>query len=288
VDFKNPVRPTSVIRSLAEGMDHPEGVAWFEGHVYTGDEQGRLIRVDPTTGSWVVAAETGGFGQGIAFDGDGNCYYCDGGNSTVWRIAPDATVTPFVTEVEGRPILRPNFPVFGPDGTLWCSESGTGWSTGDGYLWMKRPGQEPRVVSREAGWFTNGLAIDPQCERLFVIESTGRPGVCAFEFTADGLGSRQEVVSLPGTVPDGSAFDVEGNLYIACWRPDSIVRHSAGGRTEVYVHDPEAIMLKGPTNLAFGGADMTEMFIPEFSGWSVRALTCEIPGQSLHRPHGVH
>ena len=85
--------------------------------------------------------------------------------------------------------------------------------------------------------FPNGLALSPDGAWLYVAEST-LPGVTRLRTTGRGLGAPEEVVRLPGTVPDGLAFDAEGALYVSCYRPDRIYRLRPGGAIDVLADDP--------------------------------------------------
>ena len=97
---------------MAAGIDHPEGVAWHEGHVYCGTEGGDLLRIDPATGSIEVVSRPGGFLLGMAFDGGGNCVICDAAAGRLVRVAPDGTAETLLDSVEGRKLISPNFPAF--------------------------------------------------------------------------------------------------------------------------------------------------------------------------------
>ncbi len=74
------------LRTIAIGLDHPEGVAWgHDGRIYAGGEAGQVYAID-TDGRVEEIASTGGFMYGITLDGDGNIYACDFGRSEVSRI----------------------------------------------------------------------------------------------------------------------------------------------------------------------------------------------------------
>lgn len=97
---------------------------------------------------------------------------------------------------------------------------------------------------------------------------------------------REDVLPMPAwQVPDGLALDRDGNVYVACWRPDRIYRVSPDHeRLEIYLDDPSGAILPGPTNLAFGGPDLTRLYIVNFSGWAIREIDADVPGQPLFTP----
>jgi sugar lactone lactonase YvrE len=52
----------------------------------------------------------------------------------------------------------------------------------------------------------------------------------------------------------------------------------------VYLDDPAGTVLPGPTNLAFGGADLDRLYVVNFSGWAIREIDADVPGQPLFTP----
>ena len=271
------------VRAVAGGIDHPEAVAWHAGHLYCGTESGDLLRIDPTTGSVEVAARPGGFLLGLAFDGAGNCIACDAAGGRLVRIAPDGSSETLLDSVAGRKLASPNFIAYASDGTMWVTESGSGWAADDGYLFCIPPGGEAEVTDTGCNRFPNGLALSPDESRLYVVESR-LPGITSYLLDTGSLGARQEMLTLPGTVPDGLAVDAEGALYIGCWRPDRVYRLSPSGSLDIYLDDYTGEFMPTPTNLAFGGDDMRTLYLAALSGWSVNAIECEVPGHPLPRP----
>jgi gluconolactonase len=270
------------LSSTADGLDHPEAVAWFDGGIWCGTEAGQLLRIDAETHDVEIVAETGGFLLGLAFDARGRCYACDSGEGRLLRISRDGAVEVLADTVEGSKLFSPNFPAFTSDGTLWVAESGT-WAHEDGYLFRIPPGGRPEVVDRQCKRFPNGLAVSPDGTTLYLVES-GLPGVVTFDLRKGSLGPRQEWLLLPGTVPDGLAFDIDGSLYISCWRPDRVYRRRADGTLEVFLDDPTAEFMNSPTNLCFGGRDLRTLYLASLCGWSIRELHADVRGHAIVLP----
>jgi gluconolactonase len=272
------------ITVLAGGIDHPEAVAWWDGAVWCGTESGDVIRIDPASGSTDLIASTGGFLLGLAFDGDGCCYACDCGLGRVLRVAPDGTVDTIADSVEGRGLTSPNYLVFRADGTLYATESGTGWEADNGYLFRIRPGHDPEIISDDCRGFPNGLALSADERTLYVVESR-LPGIVTFELDGDAIGPRREFVQLPRTVPDGLALDASGALFVSCWRPDRVYRVSAGSNEpQIYLDDWTAEYLNSPTNLCFGGPDLSTIYLAGLCGQSISQISADVPGQPLAYP----
>lgn len=60
------------LRVLAQGLDHPEGVATGpDGMIYAGGEAGQVYRIDPDSGQVDEVANTGGFVLGLCHDAAG-------------------------------------------------------------------------------------------------------------------------------------------------------------------------------------------------------------------------
>jgi gluconolactonase len=57
-------------------------------------------------------------------------------------------------------------------------------------------------------------------------------------------------VDLPGTIPDGVAFDTGGTLYISLYRPDAILT-LADGVVRTFAEDPWGLPQCAPTNICF-------------------------------------
>ncbi|HSL68301.1 MAG TPA: hypothetical protein VK977_09130, partial [Actinomycetota bacterium] len=121
-------------RTLATGLDHPEGVAWWpNGRVIAGGEDGQVYEVE-LDGTVRERATTGGFLYGVTLDAEGAVYACDFGNATVARIDRGGDVTTYSTGTEDRPIRVPNFAAFDDEGNLYVTDSGE-WGQDDGLLY---------------------------------------------------------------------------------------------------------------------------------------------------------
>jgi gluconolactonase len=268
---------------FVHGLDHPEGVTTGpDGVVYAGGEAGQIYRID-LRGSFEQIASTGGFVLGLCADGDGAIYACDLAHSAVMRIGPDAEVSTYSGSAADRPMVVPNYPVFDAAGNLYVSDSG-GWKEYGGCLFRVRPGGETDVVSEGLQAFPNGMALHPDGDRLYVVLSN-LPGVVSVALNRDGtVGPPRTIVELPRHVPDGLAFDVEGNLYIACYTPDVIYRLSPGGVLDVLAEDWESVTFATPTNIAFAGPGRETLVVASLSRWHLTKGPMPIAGAALQYP----
>lgn len=268
---------------FTDGLDHPEGVtAGRDGAIYAGGEAGQIYRVD-LNGEWEQISTTGGFVLGLCLDGDGAIYACDSALHAVQRIAPDGTISTYSGGAPDRPMAVPNYPVFDAAGNLYVSDSG-GWKEFGGCLFRIRPGGETDVVGEGLEAFPNGMALHPDGARLYVVLSN-LPGVVSVALHDDGsLGPPATIVELPRTVPDGLAFDVAGNLYIACYTPDVIYQLSPESDLSILAEDWEGTILASPTNLAFAGPERRTLVVASLSRWHLTKGEMPVAGAPLRYP----
>jgi len=274
-----------VLANVGPAFDHPEAVAWGpDGHAYAGGEAGQLYRFS-LNGKQMeeVARVPGGFLLGLAHDAHGNTYACDDRSACVHRITPDGTVTVYANGNEAQRMRVPNYPVFDDTGNLYVSDSG-GWGARDGFIWKVAPGGKAEVWDRQANGFTNGMCLSADGRALYVVESSP-PLVSRVEINAGGsAGKRTIVIELPRQVPDGIAFDADGDLYISLYNPNIIYRLTGKGELITLYDDWEQLMLVAPTNIAFGGPDMKTLIIASLCGWSVHTAAMPVAGLPLRYP----
>ena len=269
---------------FVEGLDHPEGVAWGpDGYIYAGGEAGQIYRIDLAAGTSEEIANTGGFVLGLCLDAAANIYACDLAQHCVFRVTPNGAVSLYSSGSPERAMITPNYPLFDAAGNLYVSDSG-GWDEENGCLYRIRPGGETELISGVALSFPNGLALSPDESELYVILST-QPGVVKARIAEEGgLGPLQPVVDLPDTVPDGLAFDVQGNLYISCYVPDSIYRLTPAGELALIANDPRHTTISSPTNIAFCGRDLSTLVVASLGRWHLCKVQMGVAGQPQQYP----
>jgi gluconolactonase len=276
-----------MIRHVIDGLDHPECVTWDpRGFLYAGGEAGQLYRISPDSGAFEQLCTTEGWILGICLDCDGNAYLCDPTNHALFRASRTGELELVSNGTKERPMQIPNFAVFDSNGNLYVSDSGT-WDSVSGCVFRITPEGVTTVWSSGTPNFTNGLAVDASEQYLYVVEST-LPGVSRIPINSDGsAGVPEIVVSMPRTVPDGIAFNIDGTLYIACYRPDCIYTLDLDGQLEVFAEDYQGTEIGAPTNVAFGGNDLKTLFIASLARWHVGAMDVNIAGLPLHYPNPI-
>jgi gluconolactonase len=271
------------VGEFGAGLDHPECIAWgTDGYAYAGGEVGQVYRIDMESRAFEEIGNTGGFVGGLAQDGDYNVYACS--NGAVMRITPDGTVGPYTRGTQDDPLRTPNYPAFDASGNLYVSDSGE-WKQDNGCLFKVRPGGEAEVWSRSLTEFPNGLALGPDGNYLYVAVSLNSPRVERVKIEPDGsAGEAETVVHLPETVPDGLAFDTDGNLYVSCYRPDRIYRLNPACELEILAEDFEGTVMAAPTNIAFCGEERDIFLSANLGRWHITRYEINATGVPLHYP----
>jgi gluconolactonase len=265
---------------LAEGLNHPEGVAWdpVGGRVVAGGEAGEIYAVS-LDGEVRDLGSSGGSMLGVAVDGLGRIYACDAGDGQVVRWDP--ATRGFEPYGPGADLDTPNAMAFGPDGTLYVTCSG---EEGDPAIVRIPPGGKAERWSNALPQYPNGCAVTPSGDALLVVESH-RPGLWRVPIAADGsAGTPLLLAALPDTDPDGIALDVDGNVYVTLYRPDGIVRVDRDGSVESVVADPLASVFDAPTNLAFVGPELDRVVVANVGDRFLSIGDLGVRGAPLHHP----
>jgi len=272
-------------RILAGGLDHPEGVAWdpVAERLYAGGEAGQIYSIG-LDGDCRTIARTGGFVLGLAVDGRGRIYACDVGRGEVVVVDPPQVAVATYAKGDGTTSMAsPNWLAFDESGVLYVTDSGD-WGKHDGRIWRVEPDGTTRVWTTAANRLPNGCCLSPTGDALFVVETNG-PCVTRIPILADGTAGRPErFVELAGIVPDGLAFTADGDLLVACYRPDAILLVRPDRTIETLAEDPDGQVLGAPANVAFAGRDLDQLATSNLGRWHVAIGDVGLLGAPLPRP----
>jgi sugar lactone lactonase YvrE len=110
----------------------------------------------------------------------------------------------------------------------------------------------------------NGLGFSPDCQILYFTDSAAR---CIYAYDYDvergSARNRRVVIKVPENegLPDGMTVDAEGFIWSAQWYGSGVVRYDPEGRVERRI----AVLAKQTSSVAFGGEDLTDIFITSAS-----------------------
>ncbi len=274
-----PQIPIQRFEIFAEGLDHPEGLAFDrDGNLWAGGELGQIYRVSPK-GKVRTVATLGGFNLGLTFSPREDLFVCNFKLGALVQMDRSGKVVQS-WERAGRYRLRnPNFSVFDSEGNLYFSDSG-GWNKHDGLLFVLRPNGKIEELLRDLP-FPNGLSLSADERTLYVVQTT-RDNVLAVPLIAPGkVGKARVFAAGLHDIPDGAALDAKGNLYVTCYASHNVYHITPAGKVSLFAADREGTMLAGPTNAAFGGEHFRDLYFANLSRWHICRVQVDTPGQPL-------
>jgi sugar lactone lactonase YvrE len=136
---------------------------------------------------------------------------------------------------------------------------------------------------------SNGLAWSPDGTRMYYADSpTRRLDVFDYDLTTGEASGRRVLADLSGYdgFPDGLTVDAEGYVWVCMWNGAAIRRFAPSGSLDAVAEVPVA----RPTSVAFGGADLADLFVTTASiGLTPAELAAQpLAGRLLHlRPGPV-
>src|SRR5262245_22715619 len=290
------------VEIFGQGVLQAEGVVIDkEGYVYGGGRNGIIYKVSPDGQvSELLTLPSGSIPNGITMDRNGDLVYCDLGKQAVMRVTQSGQVSLIADQVGDVKLTLPNFASYDAEGNLYVSNTSTrdinqvlaelSNPQPNGALVRVRPNGKGEVVATGI-YAANGTAIDPQEEAVYVLESS-RNDCLRIAIRKDGTFGKPEVYSrnFPA-LPDGMAFDVEGNLYVTLpgmakagklAPANQIIKVDTKGKWSVLVEDPAGQKLKFTTNCAFGGPGLQDLYIANVEGDSFSRIRTSAHGHPLY------
>lgn len=199
-----------------------------DGAVYTGTEDGAILRVDPDTGNVIRVGRTDGRPLGLEWLPDGRLLICDAHEGLIACDPSTGALESLVTEVAGSRMVFCNNAAVHSDGTIFFSDSSRfhpieRWKadmledTHSGRLMRRRPDGRVEVLV-EGLRFANGVALAVDESFVCVAETTGRR-VARRWLTGPRRGQVEVFVDdLPG-YPDNIARGSDGLIWVTIASP---------------------------------------------------------------------
>jgi D-xylonolactonase len=237
-----------------------EGPLWdpVAGYLYWTDCVGRkFYRYHSASGRHEVMKE-GLEINACAMDRSGGFVITN--NSGIWAWDGRDAVTPIAAEADGSR-CQVNDSIADPAGRLftgsWFYDPQNEYPLGK--LIRVDTDGTARVVD-EGIHLANGLAFSPDERTLYFADSVGRI-IYAYDYdkASGDVCNRRVLVKVPEEegLPDGLTVDASGFLWSAQWYGSCVVRYDPDGKVERRI----AVPAKQVSSVAFGGPDLTDLFI---------------------------
>lgn len=253
------------LETVAVGYTFTEGPAWDGERLIFSDIPGDAVHVlTPGEGDALLLYAPSMNANGHTFDREGRLINAEHGSGAVTRWTPMSGRRTIIAQYQGKRLNSPNDVVVRSDGMIFFTDPPYGLGeraseVGFSGVYAFDEASDRMVLIDDALSRPNGLAFSPSEKRLYVGDTASQT-VWSYDIAADGSASGKRLVvdltddSKPGRV-DGVRVDSAGNVYVTC----------PGG---ICVVDPvRGIVLerlatpKRATNLAWGGPDLSELYI---------------------------
>ena len=290
------------IEDFGHGVLNAEGVVVDkDGFVYGGGRNGIIYKASPDGEvNALCTLPEGSIPNGITLDRNGDIIYCDLGKQGVFRVTQSGQVSMIAEQVGDVKLTLPNFASYDAEGNLYVSNTSTLDVNNalqeivnpapSGALVRIRPDGRGDVVATGI-YAANGTAIDPKEEAIFVLQ-TSTKDCLRIALKKDGTFGKPEVFSqnFPA-LPDGMAFDVDGNMYITLpaqfqdetlTPANQVIAVNPRGQWSLMIDDSESKSLNFPTNCAFGGPDLQDLYIANLQADHFSVVHTSFHGHPLY------
>ncbi len=281
----------------------PEGELITEGPVWTGEEilfthirRNHILRYDPKTHAISEWRSGTNRTNGLCFDDHGRLFGCCSGGRCILRFDPNGKNVVVADRLDGKKLSTPNDLAVDRKGRIWFTNP-----VNDGN-WDKTEVEELdhrsvlRADPQKDGSYTvtrvtfdttqpNGILVSRDQRTLYVAESSFTRGIPrelrAYPIMDDGNLGPHDVLFTWGEDArdvhrgiDGMTLDAEGNIVCTNgWE-------NSGPGPMISVISPKGRVLEThpvpaarPTNICFGGPDLTTVFVTTTQGHFFKAQT---------------
>ena len=274
---------------VAGPFSFTEGPVWDGAALLFSDiASSRTLRFDPATGETSEFRSGTQNANGLNFDAEGRLYACEGGGRRISRFEPDGGATVIVDSFEGNRLNSPNDLALDARGRIWFTDPRYGDDRSD--MELDHESVFRLDPQNDASWSItrvtfdttrpNGLLVSADMKTLYVAQSEygddKKRELRAYPINDDGSVGEHEVLHnfFPHRGIDGMCLDAEGNIVAtAGWE-------QSGPGPMIYVFAPNGRVLEThplpvdrPTNCAFGGPDLSTLYVTTGTAHLLRAQT---------------
>ena len=210
------------------GGEPEDVVADADGNLWTGAQDGSIVRLRPDGSAPEVIANTGGRPLGLAFARDGRLLVCDSPRGLLAVDTSTGAVQTLVHSIGGRPLVFCSNVTETADGTVYFTESTTAFTVGN-YLGaileargrgaLHRLEPDGRLTTVVDGlYFANGVTPTADGSALVFAETQGRR-LSKYWLTGPDAGNVTPLaVNLPA-MPDNLSTGADGRIWCAMVTP---------------------------------------------------------------------
>ncbi len=267
---------------FATGFKFPEGPALDpDGNLFVVNvDSGDISKISPE-GEVKTFVNTGGAPNGAKFHANGDLYVADRQKGII-AISPEGKTRVIVDHYQGKKFYGPNDLIFDSKGNLYFTDP-HGSSAENPFGCVYRFSSSGELTCLASGLaFPNGLVLSKD-EKFLFVANTRKNRILRYVFSPPFRSYIFSQLS-GGWGPDGLAFDIAGNLYVAHYGGGDVIILNPKGETI------ERVPVGGqhPTNVAFGGPDRKTLYVTEVETGSVYRFETDYRGLPLYGDIGIY
>ena len=261
---ENVTAPGAKLEKLAGGFAFTEGPTCDRaGNLFFVDQPNNRIMEWSADGKLSTFLQPSGYANGMCFDANGNLIACADEHNQLWSIAPDKTVTVFVTNYQGKYLNGPNDVWVAPDGGIYMTDPFYRRKWWD-HTMMALTNQPVFYLSPDHTKLfpvandlrkPNGITGTPDGKTLYVADIQG-DRTWRYDILPDGSLTNKTLAVAKGS--DGMTIDENGDLVMcATGQTNGVSIFNPAGKLIEHIDVPE----KWSANVCFGGKDRRMLFI---------------------------
>ncbi len=218
------------VQRIADGaVAGPEAIAFDSaGRLYTGVEDGSILRIDPRDGRCAVVGNTQGRPLGLVAGADGYLHIADARKGLLGMSA-DGQVDVLAEDADGIALGFADDLAADPGGYVYFSDASWKFGYGEHLRDVLEHGGRGRLLRYDpelgeavtllAGLqFANGVALGPDAQYVLVAES-GAYRVTRYWLKGEQAGTSEVFIdNLPG-LPDNLTFNGRDRFWVALYAP---------------------------------------------------------------------
>lgn len=267
-----------------------EGPAWDgTGLWFTSIADDEIRRYDPAAGTITTVYRDSGAANGLAFGADGSLYACAGGDRALVRYDRDGEKTVLADRFAGRRLNSPNDLALDGAGGIWFTDPRYGDDHADRELDHDSVYRLAPPATGSDAWSIRRLTFDTTRPNGLLLAADERTlYVAQSDYAADSVRQLRAYpvtdggeLGSPTVLHDfGEARGIDG----MCWDDTGAIVATCGWEVSgpgarIAVFAPDGTVLEEqplpagrPTNCAFGGADLTTLYVTTLDGRLYRVL----------------